>query len=309
MNSKYLQSLNWQKICQARNPKTIILSKEENHLKFSSLLIEEKIRFFPNSYYCPRGPIINSSESLELWQVILKTWVEQGRKFKAFFIKLDPSLINLELFKKAAQSLGLKIKRVKSRQPQQTVYLDLNLSEEDLLRQMKAKTRYNIKVALRHNLSLRDDKNDFEDFFKLLSATKDRDAFRLHPKNHYLNLINNGVRLISIKKDQTMLAAGLFVFYQDTATYLHGASNYQYRSKMAPYLLHWELIKKAKAENLKYYDFYGIDEKNWPGVTRFKRGFGGKELNYPDSYDIILKQPYYSLYNNLKNIKKSLRWK
>lgn len=310
MISNYLQSLTWQKVCQANFDKTSILEgKKETNLDFFSLLIEKKVRLFGSFLYCPRGPIFKSRESLELWQLILSSYLKEGKKNKSIFLKLDPGLVDIELFKKAAQSLKLEIRKTKAVQPQQTICLDLSLSEDELLKEMKSKTRYNIKLALKNDLELSDDKEDFEEFFQLLSSTKERDNFRLHPKSHYLNLINNGISLISIKKDNVILAAGLFSFYKDTVTYLHGASNYEQRSKMAPYLLHFEIIKKAKKMNFKYYDLYGIDEKKWPGVTRFKRGFGGFELHYPDSYDIVINKNIYFFYHNIKNIKQLLRWK
>lgn len=299
MNNDYLQSLVWQKISQANGEKTLTVEDEA----FFCFLIKKKIKYFSNYYYCPRGPIFQGKENLNVWQKLLSLLVDEAKKNNSLFIKLDPGLINIELFKQAVKSLSLKIKKTKSTQPQSTLYLNLNLSEPELLKQMKPKTRYNIRVALKHKLQVVEDQNDFEEFFKLLSATKDRDSFRLHPKSHYLNLVNNGIKIISVKEGKTILATGLFSFYKETVTYLHGASNYQYRSKMAPYLLHFEVIKKAKEMNFKYYDFYGIDEKKWPGVTRFKKGFGGQILNYPDSYNLIIKPINYSLYQILRNLK------
>jgi len=77
---------------------------------------------------------------------------------------------------------------------------------------------------------------------------------------------------------------------------------------MAPYLLQWTVIKEAKKNNnYRYYDFYGIDEKKWPGVTRFKIGFGGFSVKYPGTYDLILRKRIYSLYNFLRRLKRALK--
>ena len=65
---------------------------------------------------------------------------------------------------------------------------------------------------------------------------------------------------------------------------------------MAPYFLHWELIKIAGCEDMDEYDLWGIDEKRWPGVTRFKRGFGGKEVQYIGSFDLVFKPVWYWAY-------------
>ena len=77
---------------------------------------------------------------------------------------------------------------------------------------------------------------------------------------------------------------------------MHGASDHDYRALMAPYLLHWEVIKYAKEHGLSEYDLWGIDEKKWSGVTRFKKGFGGREVKYTGSYDYVFMPIWYRLY-------------
>lgn len=75
---------------------------------------------------------------------------------------------------------------------------------------------------------------------------------------------------------------------------------------MAPFLLQWECIKNAKKDGFRYYDFWGIDEKRWPGVTRFKRNFvnenNGFEVTYPGTYDLICNELLYTLYRIYKRI-------
>lgn len=74
---------------------------------------------------------------------------------------------------------------------------------------------------------------------------------------------------------------------------------------MAPYLLQWEIIKAAKGRGCRYYDFYGIDENKWPGVTRFKLGFGGEQVQFPGTYDYIFCRPLYWLYKFLRTVRRS----
>ena len=63
-------------------------------------------------------------------------------------------------------------------------------------------------------------------------------------------------------------------------------------------------IHKAQAQGYKYYDFYGIDEKKWLGVTKFKKGFGGNEINYLGTYDLIYNKFLYNIYIVLRKIKR-----
>ena len=73
---------------------------------------------------------------------------------------------------------------------------------------------------------------------------------------------------------------------------------------MAPYLLHWEALKEAKKRGCQFYDFWGIDHKRWPGLTRFKNSFGGEIISYPGSFDFVISSKWYFLYQLGKLIKK-----
>jgi lipid II:glycine glycyltransferase (peptidoglycan interpeptide bridge formation enzyme) len=100
-----------------------------------------------------------------------------------------------------------------------------------------------------------------------------------------------------------VLCANMMIFYGDTATYLHGGSSSADKNIMAPHLLQWEQIKLAKAKGYKYYDFWGIDEIKWPGVTRFKKGFGGFEVDYGGTWELAITKWKYTLYKLIKRIK------
>jgi lipid II:glycine glycyltransferase (peptidoglycan interpeptide bridge formation enzyme) len=73
---------------------------------------------------------------------------------------------------------------------------------------------------------------------------------------------------------------------------------------MAPYLIQWKAIEEGKRVGCKYYDFWGIDKELWPGVTRFKKGFGGFVYNYSGTFDIIVNKRRYFLYKILRYIRR-----
>ena len=91
-------------------------------------------------------------------------------------------------------------------------------------------------------------------------------------------------------------------FYLDTATYLHGASSLIHKDVMAPHFLHWRIMQDAKKLGMRSYDLWGIDEDRWPGVTRFKMGFGGRVDEYPRSMDIIFRPMWYKTYKTLRKV-------
>ncbi len=223
-----------------------------------------------------------------------------AEQHNAVFLKLEPMTENEELSKELLNAGFRKSK--KEVQPQRTIVLDLTKSEEELLSEMHGKTRYNIRLARRNSNVKCQMSNDCEEFWTLLQKTADRDKFSTYAREYYKKLLELPItRLFTAKYEGKIIAANIILFYGDTAYYLHGASDYECRSLMVPYLLHWETIKYAKDNGFTQYDFWGIDEKKWPGLTRFKKGFGGKEAEYIGSYDYVFQPFWYKLYN-LRNL-------
>ena len=105
-------------------------------------------------------------------------------------------------------------------------------------------------------------------------------------------------------QERKIIAGNIVSFFGNTATYVHGASSNEYRNVMAPYLLQWEVIKIVQEKGYKYYDFYGIDEKKWPGVTRFKLGFSGNIVEYPGTFDLAFDNLWYNMYKVLRKIRR-----
>lgn len=109
-----------------------------------------------------------------------------------------------------------------------------------------------------------------------------------------------------------VLAAGLYYFYGDTCYYVHGASSSQNRPVMAPYLLHWQIIKTAKARGKKYYNWGGFTfsqnpRHSWFGISRFKKGFGGQPLTYLGTWDFIFSPSWYRVYKLVRTINRSIK--
>jgi len=201
----------------------------------------------------------------------------------------------------------------KTRPPKKTNFINLEKTEEEILSNMKSKTRYNIKLAGRKNLKVTwsTDQKGLEKFYELIKLTAKRGKFNPHPMNHYRNLLDTKspgspakieIGLVTYKGK--VLATTMILFFNSTAYYLHGASSDEYRNLMAPYLMHWESILRAKKNGCKVYDFWGTDSKMWPGVTKFKEGFGGQEKEYPELYELPIRIYRYGAYRIYGRIRK-----
>lgn len=232
---------------------------------------------------------------------------EIAKKEKAIFWRVEPS-----------EAPPKEFIKIKDTQPKCTLITDISKPESELLATMHEKTRYNLRLSERKGVGISNfqspiSNKNFEEFYDLLQKTSARQKIKLHSKNYYKKLAEFNEVFIAYHEN-VPVAAAMVNFYGDTATYLHGGSDEKYKNLMAPQLLHWEIIKIAKlrpvrgdisnasngARGIKFYDWWGIDEKKWPGITRFKKGFGGAEICAPGTYDLPLDKFWYWVYKIIR---------
>jgi len=297
-----LQSWNWGEFQAGLNKKIFRLGVcDETKIVAAALIVQHVMPLGFSYLYLPRGPVIaKATDESAVGEYLFIAIKKIARAEKSIFLRLDPPWENGdELIK-----LGFKL--IGQVQPKNTLILDLHLSEAELLSQMKPKTRYNIKLAQKHKVKIvRSDKNgkDFAAFWKLLEQTSERDKIKSHSKNYYRTMLKlPELELVLAYAGDELATANIMATIGKRRIYLHGASNYLLRDKMAPYLLQWEMIRQAKSAGLQYYDFWGVDEIKWPGVTRFKQGFAPKKkfTEYIGAYDLVYYKVFYRLYNLIK---------
>lgn len=265
--------------------------------------------WFGRSYlYIPHGPDMDfnsmiGGEGNPVWK-FLHYLKDLGRKEKAIFIKVEP------LTDHVAQTLAERKFRPSKKeiQPSKTVIVDLTQSDDDLLDKMHHKTRYNIRVADKHGVIVKPS-YDIDAFWKLLKKTTARDRFFSHSQDYYKKLMKFFGEKSEIKADLLFayyrnepVAGAIVLSVGKSAYYLHGASDYDARKYMAPYMLHWDIIKYLKMNGFEAYDFWGIDARHWPGVTRFKLGWGGRVVEYPGSFDWRLSWWWYQAYKLARKV-------
>ena len=292
--AEILQSPVWQGICEAEGIKVRQFCWRQAGKVAAMAQILESTKGGCKFWYIPRGPLCFSAAGDQtLWTKVLADLKKMAEQNRVTALRYEPEAWPVEI-----NNFGNLQTHI---QPPKTIYLDLHKSEEELLAAMHPKTRYNIRLAEKREVTVRPGKgDDLLIFWQLMQKTTARDRFRGHNLNHYRHLIEasgGAIQLWLAEKAGQVLAAGIFSFYQGRAVYMHGASADEGREHMAPHLLQWRMIQTAKAAGCLYYDFYGIDEQKWPGVTRFKRGFGGFEKEYPGTFLMVINSRKYRLYN------------
>lgn len=309
--SVFLQSAIWPTISTDKSLRLAVMNDQHQVLAVVQLLTKKVL--FGKYLYSPRGPLFVNNLSLADREQVVNELVINFKANKLYhkylFWRAEPNLAETDWQKFNARKSFLPSIAL---QPAKTLILDLAKSTDELMEEMHQKTRYNIRLSLKKGVLVRRAGIDeFAKFWNLMQETGSRDAFGIHNRDHYFKMIDKGgniFRLYLAEFSGQVLAGGIFAFYGDTVTYVHGASSSENRQLMAPYALHWRIIEWAKAGGFKTYDLFGVDKIKWPGVTRFKEGFGGQEFVYPGTIDLVLNPSYYRLYKLLRKLRRLLKF-
>lgn len=290
--SQFLQSSNWANFQISRGVEVKLFSDEEKKIFF--LAIKHLLPLGFSYFYIPRGPYFENNDfNSETWTNLSRTF--RSSDPKALFVRMEP----------VQEFLNTSLKKTIDVQPSKTLLLNLKKSEEVLLAEMHQKTRYNIRLASKKELSFKISTEYCREFLDLLEETRQRDKFRLHSRSYYKNMIMSGtVELITVWSGRKLLAGSILAKCGNTVTYVHGASSNQDRELMAPYFLHWQVIQRAREQGYTWYDWHGVDSKKWPGVTRFKTGFGGQIYGYSGTFDLPLVGMGYAGYTILRRLRR-----
>ncbi len=253
--------------------------------------------------------IERADPSMELVQYVAGEAKARG----AVFVRLTPELPWGHPLGPEFKELEFVYPRLmrRSHSPSATLKLDLTKSEKELLAEMHPKTRYNIRVAERHGVTVieGDREKDFTVFWELLRETAERDGISLLMSDHYRRMLSlthePRVLLLLARYEERDLSGLILVVHDKISTYLHGGSTNRDRQVMASSFLQWQAIKLSKRLGCTVYDFWGIQmddvpgaqpqEQAWSGITRFKKGFGGSEVRYLGTKDLPLRPLLYKM--------------
>ncbi|MDR3583231.1 MAG: peptidoglycan bridge formation glycyltransferase FemA/FemB family protein [Candidatus Pacebacteria bacterium] len=324
----FLQSPEWRKFQESVGRKTYNISAEG----FYANVIEHQLPIVGKYFYVPRGPIFNFqffrlrrisrsetifnefSSSNDQISKQIQNLINLAKKEKAGWVRIEPATEGiLEEIKK-----NTKYKIVPAphdMQPRELFMIDIANSEEEMLAGMKSKARYNIRLAEKKGVKAwsvergAQSEKYIEEFIRLTKVMGERNKIATHPGNYYQKMfetIPEGVlKLYLAGYEGRIICANLVIFYGEVCTYLHGASDDEYRNVMAPFLLQWRQILDAKASGCQKYDFGGINTKTGEGITRFKSGFSPAtaSVKFPGCCDIVLDKRKYWLYRSIQKVK------
>lgn len=241
-----------------------------------------------------------------------------GKENNLIFIKLEPNFVPTDQqINKLTDFL-----RENDATPGKTLFtpttfwIDLTKTEEELLKSFSGKTRYNIRLAERKGVTVKEDNSDeaFNTYLDLTFETTKRQGFYAHtPKYHKLmwkhlhqqpttNNLQPIARLLTARYNNEIITTWILFAYKDFLYYPYGASTDKYKEVMANNLMMWEAIKLGKKLGLKTFDLWGREPGK--GFTKFKEGYNPNVVEFLGTWDLVINNHLYSIYR----VAEKVRW-
>ena len=232
------------------------------------------------------------------------------------FIKLEPNVIKspklLKILKDGGAVPG------KTVFTPSTFWIDLTPTEEELMKSFSGKTRYNIRLAERKGVKVKEDPTSlklrgasnspgFKRYLQLTRETVSRQGFYAHTEKYHKlmwEILNKAgiAHLLTATYNGEIITTWILFVWKDFLYYPYGASTEEHKNVMANNLMMWEAIKFGKKLGLKTFDLWGREEGK--GFTKFKEGYNPHVVEFLGTWDLVINKPMYAIYK----IGEKIRW-
>ncbi|MBN1536554.1 MAG: peptidoglycan bridge formation glycyltransferase FemA/FemB family protein [Anaerolineales bacterium] len=303
--------------------------REEGQVFAAAMILMRTVQlgFLPIKWrimYVPKGPLLINWSNTMHRDMVLNDLYALAQENEAIFIKIDPDIITgfglpgdvdyneTDTGKSVVEHMHSLKWQFSQEQIQfrNTVIIDLTQDEITLLKNLKQKTRYNLRLASRKGVNVRmGDEHDFETLFHIYAETASRDGFVIREKQYYMAIwdlfLKTGMGQPFIAEYEGDVIAGMILFHFGCKSwFLYGMSCTEHRDKMPNYLLQWEAIRYSKTLGCNEYDLWGAPDSNSEfdplrNVYRFKQGLGGRVVRHIGAWDRPIKPFAYHLYMQL----------
>lgn len=305
-NSPILQSWEWGEVKAGANWEPLRLAVSEGgKIRAAIQILKRRLPYVGRSFfYAPRGPVLDLKDESAL-DFLLAEIRKLAKKHKAIALKIDPEIEENDPAVAILKKRGFKPQK-KQIQPRVTLFINLEKSLDELLKNFEEKTRYNVRLSEKKGVKVSRDQG-VEIFYSIYQETAKRDNFLIHPKSYYRKIFElmgkTGLAQVFVAYLGDEPIAAVFIFcFGSRVWYMYGASKSEHRNVMPNHALHWEVIKWAKEKGYKLYDLWGIPVKLDPqhplfGVHRFKKGFNGDLKKFVGVMDLVYDPILYYIFD------------
>jgi lipid II:glycine glycyltransferase (peptidoglycan interpeptide bridge formation enzyme) len=260
-------------------------------------------------YYIQEGPVLPADEAsaAQVFDAVLDSVARhvEAEEATVSHLRIEPRWQQLPAFVRGFQPPPFADDYW---EPRHTLCIDLRASEDEILAQMKPKGRYNVRVARKHGVAVVEDNSDqgLADFMRIQRRTAQRQGIGVKPPSYFRCLVAefaavHQVSLYFAEYRGRRLATALVITFGERATYFFGGSLDLYRRVMAPYLLHFEIMRRAKAAGSEWYDLWGVappqqPEHSFQRISAFKHKLGGVDVHLVPTLDHVFDKAAYDRY-------------
>ena len=277
-------------------------------------------------WYVPHGPVLDYRDpaAASRLRAMLLGLREVALQHGAIAVKLEPRLeaggAELATFERR----GLR-RLPETLQVGQTRLVEL-ADDEALLAGFDKDTRYSVRRAEREGVVVEtadspDETAAIDALHGLVEETQRRAGFPMPPLDRYRvawrALAGAGRAVIlEARHEGQLLASGMVVIEGDRSFYLFSGSRREERGepkRYASYALQWAMMRLARDRGVRVHDLWGVappgagPDHAWHGVGLFKKGFGGREVVWAGSWDLVVDPTLYRLRAALGIVRGAIR--
>ena len=192
----FQQALEWAEVKKPNWKPEVILAEGNNGEIIGSLCVWiRKMPIFGNIMYSSRGPVCDI-HNMAVMKQLTDGAKELAKKYNAIVLRMEPDIVSDDQdFRNVVTNLGYRIKDDAKDfkdeiQPRYVFRLDIKgKTEDEIMAGFKQKWRYNIRLATRKGVTIKDGtKEDLKDFHKIMIETGARDGFIIRPLAYFVRL-------------------------------------------------------------------------------------------------------------------------
>jgi lipid II:glycine glycyltransferase (peptidoglycan interpeptide bridge formation enzyme) len=300
----FLQTWEWGEFNRALGHKIFRLGFFEGELQAVCLvlLIKAKRGIF---LFVPHGPLVLNSKPYVL-KIVLEQLKQLARSNRAIFLRVSPLLLNTPENQALYRDAGFRPAPIHMHAERMWL-LDITPSEASLLSGMRKNCRTAIRKAEKAGVDvlISRDVKDLSHFIRLYQETATRQRF-VPFSDDYLKWELGSFKAtdsaaIFLGSHQNQIRSAALVIFTTTEAFYHQGASVIGDPTPVSHAVQWAVIREAKRRGCRYYNFWGVAPESavnhpWAGLSYFKRGFGGFELEYLHAQDRIFSFKYWPIF-------------
>ena len=310
-HTNFLQSKQWYEVNKSIGHKPIFLMFSEKSYCLAIIKDAKRGRFLG----IPCGPILDYQNRNEL-ELAMAEIYRYAKQNNCVFVRFRPNLEETPENRTLIESLP-SLSASYFLHAENTIFVDLTQPEEDLLKNMRRQTRYEVRRSEKLNFKVKKSNTPeiLREFHQIQAETAKRQGFippRRKDLNAYAKAFGSDLQIYRATLDGKPVAYGLVLTDTLEGDYFEAAStelNYKFPGA---YALQWHVMKDLKKQGKLRYNLWGIapaGQKNhkFAGVTTFKSGFGGEKFDYLHAHDLPVKKLHYGLIRLVEDARRKKR--